>query len=293
MPYKVISLVGRVDGQLIKGNLLSDQDIIRLNDTRARIKSLETKVDDLHKFTRKLSELDFYTDATHKDSMQVGVVYMCAFKDGTFVAPSIDTTGNKFWPEGKIPDYYELVMLADDGTVMKLGREKYSSSLDDVMSKIHDNEYLGQQTHIVSADTDVAKATSVTKFNFATADANPTVQLNAGHVTQDKDGVALFSHTGTVETDGTRHAELVVNKSDGSVAGKVSLSSAKDGTGVTLTIPQPSATPADNEAATVKFVQDAIEAKPNFKYQTDKPADESAIEYGVLIFFDAVDLIQD
>lgn len=294
MTAKIVSFVGKIGGQEVKGNLLSDQDIVRLNDTRTRVKSLETKVDELHKFTRKLATQDFFTTEANKDSMQAGVIYLVGFKDdGSFIAPNPNATPSKFWPNGEPPAYFEMVMLTDDGTILKLGREKYTSSLDDAMSKTYDNEYKGQLTHLVEQSS-VSKAAGLTKFNFVTAAANPSVQVTTGHIAQDQNGVSLFSHTGAVDTDGTRRAELVVNKSDGGVAGKVSLSSSSDGATVSLAIPQPtSPTPADNEAATVKFVQDAIDAKPNFIYQTDKPTDTATIDDGVLIFFDAIDLIQE
>lgn len=300
MASKMTSFIGKIDGQVITGNLLSTADIEKIKsyhgkvDTNeGKIAALETKVASINKYQRSLATKDYYTDDTHLAEMDTNVVYMVAFSgEGTFVAPA--DSGTQFWPGGQAPSYFQLVRKDADGTKQKLGMEKYSPDLDDVLSKITDNEFRGYMMRVVEADDaeDTDSVAYMTKFKEITAASNPTKQLFSGHLALDKDNVKLYAHTGTVDKEGNRQASLGVYNSSGSAAGEVVLKTNADGSQVTFEIPQPSSAAGDKEAATVKYVKDTIGDLQHvkMKYQASAP-DEGSIQDNELYFFDATDLL--
>lgn len=300
---KVTSFVGKLNGTQIKGNLLSDADIAKIKtyhgkvDTNeSAIAELRTKVEDSNKFQRILATKDYYTDETHKAEMTKDAIYMVAFKGGSFVAPSPDQSSGKFWPDGQIPEYYQLVMReSKSDTILKLGKEQYSSSLEDCMSKTYDNEHKGYLMRIVedAAVNDGDYAGGLTKFMGIDAATPPEKTLFTGHMALDKNGKKLAAVSLNVKkTSGERQASLGVYKNDGTPAGEVCLETNADGSKVKFTIPATDDAADDNTAATSQFVNKKINdlGHVKLKYQASAPELEG-LEDNTLVFHDATDLL--
>lgn len=300
---KVTSFVGRLSKTKIRGNLLSDADIAKLklylakiDANEAAIEEINTLIETINKYQRVLATQDFFTDETHKEEMSKDTIYLVAFKDGKFVAPSPDQESGKFWPEGKAPDYFELVFReSKSDKILKLGREKYTSNFDDFMSKIYDNEYHGYLMRIVEDDAvnDGDYVGGLTKFMAIDAATPPAKTLFTGHMSLDKNGKKLAAVSLNVKKGtGERQACLGVYKNDGSPAGEVCLKTTADGSTVTFTVPDTNPDANDNTAATSKFVRDLMSSFNNLdlKYQASAP-DAGSLAENTLVFYDATDLL--
>lgn len=296
MATQKVNFKGKLGGQLIEGNLLSDQDIQSIKNYQNKtdtiennLNQLQQQVENTNKFQRKIATKDYYTDETHKSEMEINVIYMVAFKGSKFIAPA--ASGSTFWTDGEVPELFQLVRKAEDDTVYKLGTEKYSPDLDGVLSKTADNTFTGFMKRAVADNSfnDTDSVAYMTQFTDYDATQNPTKQAFSGHLALDKNNVKLYAHTGTVKKDGTRQASLGVYSSAGSGVGEIVVQTNSEGSKIDALAPQTREDSPDNAIVTKGFLNIKMTNNVAIKYQGTDPGEVA--DDNTLIFFPATNKI--
>lgn len=163
-------------GNVVTINGLTANDIAKVKQALTDISALKQQVEIINAGRLALAYKDFFTDETHKAEMVHGVYYKVPFNhDGTFIQYDKNTgrpTGQTDpVDEDKVPDYYEIVYLNSDDTIVKLGRASGNPSLEGVVTEtgthtitgsiiINGNQLVIETTQDVNSLADTAATTA-------------------------------------------------------------------------------------------------------------------------------------
>lgn len=139
-------------GNIIKVNGLSSQDIQTIKDNIAETARLKKLIETINSGQRMIALKDYYTDEQHKAEMAVGVYYSVPFNKANEWLEWDEKTGAPKNPQTNVAvtdlevAYFQIVMKNSDDAVNKLGRIDNRVSFANVPFLDADNTFTGNNT---------------------------------------------------------------------------------------------------------------------------------------------------